>query len=281
MAWIESHTVLIRHRKLLSIARELRLKPVYMLGHFHALWHAALEQQEDGDLSSWSDELIAELAAYHGNAPQFVSLLQQSGWLDGKIIHDWWDYAGRYLTKKYQTSNPDRLKAIRDNLERAGKSIGYKSKIELESLKSPLRVPTESPPNLTYLPNQPNLKPFCLTSDEVRLSELLFNFILKRNPEYKKPNLTAWAVEINKMFKLDNRNLEDIEKVINWCQNDIFWQNNILSTKKLRQKYDQLLLKMQQKGGKNGNSSGIGTCGGDTSRFNNTAEKPDGNQDGD
>jgi hypothetical protein len=109
MAWIESHTVLIRHRKLRDTARALRIKPVYLLGHLHALWHAVLEQQEDGDLSSWSDDLIAELAEYQGDAPQFVSLLQHHGWLDGKLVHDWLDYAGLYLTKKYSTSAREKL----------------------------------------------------------------------------------------------------------------------------------------------------------------------------
>lgn len=120
------------------MARELRLKPVYLMGHLHALWHAALEQQEDGDLSSWSDELIAELSAYPGDGLQYVSLLRKHGWLDGKILHDWWDYAGRYLIRKYGTSNPERLKIIKENLERA----------QREPLKSHLGATLVAPPNL-------------------------------------------------------------------------------------------------------------------------------------
>jgi len=112
MAWIESHTVLLRHRKLIELARELRLKPVYVLGHLHALWHVALEQQEDGDLSLWSDDLIAEMSCYEGDAPRFVSLLQTHGWLNNKLIHDWLDYAGKYLTAKYRTANPKKLRQI-------------------------------------------------------------------------------------------------------------------------------------------------------------------------
>lgn len=112
MAWIESHTVLIRHRKLIELAKELRIRPVYALGHLHSLWHNALEQQEDGDLSSWSDELIAELSEFTGDAPQYVRLLQKHKWLEEKLIHDWLDYAGKYLTSKYRTSNPKRLKEI-------------------------------------------------------------------------------------------------------------------------------------------------------------------------
>lgn len=94
------------------MALELRMKPVYLMGHFHALWHAALEQQEDGDLTVWTDQFISDSAEFTGDAPQFVSLLQKHGWLDGRLLHDWIDYAGRYLESKYRTSNPARLSEI-------------------------------------------------------------------------------------------------------------------------------------------------------------------------
>lgn len=110
--WIESHTVLMRHRKLREFAREIRVRPSHAMGHLHALWHAALEQREDGDLSSWSDEFIAEMSDFPGDAPQYVRLLQKHHWLDGKKLHDWLDYAGLYLIKKYSTSDRERLVAI-------------------------------------------------------------------------------------------------------------------------------------------------------------------------
>lgn len=141
MAWVESHTVISRHRKLKELARSLRLKPVYVMGHLHALWHDALEQQEDGDLTKWSDGLIAESSQFDGDAPEYVSLLQEHGWLDGRMIHHWLDYAGRYLESKYRTSNPNRL-------------IEIWSKHGLVWLKSGLGRSLDSPPTL---PNQPDL----------------------------------------------------------------------------------------------------------------------------
>jgi len=150
VAWIESHTVILRHRKIRTLAKDLRLKPVYVMGHLHALWHAVLEQQEDGDLSSWDDDLISDLSAYQGDAPQYVSLLQKHGWLDGKLIHDWMDYAGRYLETKYRTSNPDYLKAIKKKhgLPRVG-------------LESDCNRSLDSPPNQPNQPNQPTNQKQC------------------------------------------------------------------------------------------------------------------------
>jgi len=49
------------------------------------------------------------------------------------------------------------------------------------------------------------------------------------------------------MIRIDNREPEEIEKVIDWCQEDSFWSSNILSTSKLRDKFTQLLLKMKDK----------------------------------
>lgn len=159
MAWIESHTVLIRHRKLRELARDLRLRPSHALGHLHALWHAALEQREDGNLSSWSDEFIAEMSDYPGDAPQYVRLLEKHGWLAAKKIHDWLDYVGLYLTKKYGTSNRDRLVEIwsihgRKYGERGKRIKGDLSGNDQYSSSEPIvnQQRTESEPTV---PNQP------------------------------------------------------------------------------------------------------------------------------
>lgn len=83
----------------------------------------------------------------------------------------------------------------------------------------------------------------------VRLSKLLLDLILRRNGDYKIPDLQKWALHIDKMINLDNRKVDDIENIIKWCQSDAskeskFWNNNILSTQKLRAQYDQLKMKM-------------------------------------
>jgi phage replication O-like protein O len=80
--------------------------------------------------------------------------------------------------------------------------------------------------------------------DGIRMAHLLFSLIQLRNPGHKKPDMNSWAMHIDRMIRLDHRNIEDIEKLMRWCQEDGFWQNNILSTEKLRNKYDQLKLKM-------------------------------------
>lgn len=87
--------------------------------------------------------------------------------------------------------------------------------------------------------------PFSQNSVEFQLSKLLFDLIRERKRDLKEPNLQEWSRYIDYMIRRDNRKPEKIREVINWCQKDEFWQNNILSTKKLRKQFDQLELRMR------------------------------------
>jgi len=95
---------------------------------------------------------------------------------------------------------------------------------------------------------------FCPNSDEFRLARLLFDLIRQRKPDYKEPNLQKWAATVDRMIRLDHRKVDRIEAVIRWCQADttpkgtrnFCWANNILSTEKLREQFDQLELRMGQ-----------------------------------
>lgn len=90
-------------------------------------------------------------------------------------------------------------------------------------------------------------KIFVEDSTEFRLASLLLQKIRERKPDYKEPNLQSWAKDIDLMLRIDKRKPEIIEKVILWCQADDFWQNNILSTRKLRKQFDRLELQKPKK----------------------------------
>lgn len=87
------------------------------------------------------------------------------------------------------------------------------------------------------------------SSDEYRLSKLLLDLIIARAPDFNRPDLQKWAKHIDLMIRINHRTPEAIEKVIRWCQADAFWQNNILSTAKLRKQFDQLYLKLRGQNG--------------------------------
>lgn len=105
---------------------------------------------------------------------------------------------------------------------------------------------------LSPISNNINKKDIRRKSDDYRLSELLLNLIIERKPNFKKPNCGQWAKHIDRMLRLDRRTPAAIEEVIRWSQGDggngdgrwSGWQNNILSTMKLRQHFDKLELAM-------------------------------------
>ena len=78
------------------------------------------------------------------------------------------------------------------------------------------------------------------SSIEFQLSNLLYQKILENNSEFKKPDLQKWSDHIRLMIERDNRKPEKIRGMIEWAQNNEFWFSNILSTRKLREKYDQM-----------------------------------------
>ncbi len=81
---------------------------------------------------------------------------------------------------------------------------------------------------------------------DLKLSEMLYEKILQNIPTFKKPNIERWANEVRKMREIDKRTPEQIEYLIDWSQNNNFWQANILSTAKLRKQFDTLVAQIKR-----------------------------------
>jgi phage replication O-like protein O len=105
-------------------------------------------------------------------------------------------------------------------------------------------VPFLAPTKETITKETIQKKLYTSDSEEIRLSKLLLDKIMDRDPDFKIPDLQKWSMHIERMIRMDKRTVEKIEKVTRWCQADSFWQNNILSTLKLRKQFSQLWLKM-------------------------------------
>lgn len=83
-------------------------------------------------------------------------------------------------------------------------------------------------------------------SPYMKLARRLFGHIRKRNPKHKEPNWQTWADDFRKIIELDQRDGKEATAILDWCQNDDFWQNNILSPAKFRKQYDKLYLQVQK-----------------------------------
>lgn len=95
-----------------------------------------------------------------------------------------------------------------------------------------------------------------VSEHSLSLASLLKEKILEIYPNNvgakKTDCVNRWAKDIDKMIRIDNRNISDIEKAILWAMNDSFWQRNIWSGANLRKYYDRLEADARAKFMKNG-----------------------------
>ena len=61
-----------------------------------------------------------------------------------------------------------------------------------------------------------------------------------------------WAVEIERMKRLDKRNESDIIEALTYATTDGFWKSNIRSARKFREKFETLIIQSRSKAAKNG-----------------------------
>lgn len=95
------------------------------------------------------------------------------------------------------------------------------------------------------------------TFDEgLRLASLLYAEILINETSVRISKITeekdikkiieSWAKDIEKLIRIDQQNPSIVEEVIRWCQQDGFWGPNVLSGRKLREKWDTLVARKKQ-----------------------------------
>jgi hypothetical protein len=162
-----------------------------------------------------------------------------------KKIDGGWNLLNYAKYREKTASRAEYFRKYRQNL----KTVAQQNATEYNS---PLRENTQAEAEAEAEVKNKN---YCPTSEEVRLAALLGELILARKPDFqnvlkaKKNGWQQWAKNISAMLRLDNRPADRIEAVVKWSQGDSFWQNNILSTEKLRKQFDKLELRMSENHG--------------------------------
>jgi hypothetical protein len=133
----------------------------------------------------------------------------------------------------------------------AGRLGGLKQKGSKDSSKSESKpkanIEDEDEDNSSLIFLNKNLKG--VNPEDVRLVQLLIDLMVRNNPDSSiikrlTPDRQAeWIRQCRLLRESDKKKIEDIETVIRFSQDDKFWQSNILSMSKLREKFDQLWLK--------------------------------------
>jgi len=92
-----------------------------------------------------------------------------------------------------------------------------------------------------------------LPAEAVEVTEKIIAHVQSLNPKQKNINppkldgtKLSWAIEIERMHRLDNRSWEEMRDMWDWILRDSFWCDKILSGQKFRNQFDTVYVKMQK-----------------------------------
>ena len=92
------------------------------------------------------------------------------------------------------------------------------------------------------------------TAEDLRCAEWIFNRVKTIYPAAKTPNWKTWSNSVRLMRQIDDRTHREIAKLFDLANRDGFWCENIRSPGKLREKWEDLTIKLG--GQKHANNSG-------------------------
>jgi hypothetical protein len=77
----------------------------------------------------------------------------------------------------------------------------------------------------------------------------MLNKLVKVNFPFvkEKVNKKKDYEELNRLVRLDGYTYQQIEFIIKWSQQDEFWKQNIRSVSKLREKFEELVVRVKNK----------------------------------
>lgn len=83
----------------------------------------------------------------------------------------------------------------------------------------------------------------------VRLSERLANHVRANDPKADpQPTSERWLTDMRLLLADRAGDVAEVERIVDWCQQDDFWRSNVLSPGKLRKQFTQLMLASKRRG---------------------------------
>lgn len=102
-----------------------------------------------------------------------------------------------------------------------------------------------------------------VSDDVLRLCGLLADLMVENGCRRPSVTKTGWLEPMRLLIEKDGIEPDRVERAIRWCQRDEFWRANILSPKKLREKFDTLRLARQRELQRPGTVGNIQDAGSD------------------
>lgn len=249
-----------QHPKVIKLIRECGYEGPFRLIQ---LWAFAAQNTPNGFLGTEDEEYFEIAAGWSGTPKKFIQSLIKIGFIDrvdnGLQIHDW-EKHNPFVAGFEERSRQARINQSKRNYRNSIGANASGNAIGITDGNAPSPSPSPSPYPSPY--PSPKISLSEVASDarrECQLTKKLIEGIRGNSPTAKIPaNLAKWVNEARLMMERDGRSLEECMAVIEFSQRDDFWKTNILSVPKLREKFDQLFLKMKtpKKGGGNYKTAG-------------------------
>ena len=238
MSWLRLYTDFVYSRKVCRLPEKMQARLV-KLWCLHQAGHL---------VGASTADLAYELRLPEREVQETLRVLTEAGFLDPDGRPHNWDkrqFASDNTTartrahrerSRERSEEPDgeRSRERSGNVRGNGQNRTEQNRAEQSPHVAPAGAPC-TPPSRTR-----KGRGAIIPAEAVRLAELLSDLIRERDPR-ARVDLPGWAAEIDKLQRLDGRPWPEIERIIRWCQANDFWRANILSGKKLRQQFTQLL----------------------------------------
>ena len=197
-------------------------------------------------------ELAQPLEELNGKSLITLTLRKKEGTkenLPTKItLNNIWGENNAYMYKKYHPkgSPPDSKNSYVGQNTTEGRSVCDQLNInrDINIKKNKAKKKNSEPP----LPKT-GAKPPVSSPAAHRLSVFLFEKLKEKHPPHKEPHMNKWAIEMDKIMRIDKRSEENLKEVITWAfaQQDDFWPTIFQSPKTLRKMYDRARIKINHK----------------------------------
>lgn len=214
-------------------------------------FHFGMNADDDGFCEIFTIMRMTE------SKPDDLKILQAKKFIhvfDDKVlvIMDWREnnyiQKDRYSPSKYIAIYKKEIKALSEGDCKGNKCIQDVYRTDTQVRLGQGRVGKDI--NTDNNNDSPEFEKINYNEKDVELTNLLFQLI-KTNYSFLKDKDESQTKkdceEMNKINRLDGYNYEVIEEVIKWCQQDSFWKQNIRSVGKLREKFEELLVKIKGK----------------------------------
>lgn len=228
--WIPMRIGLPDDPDVIAIAGRLQLDEDTVCGKLLRFWGWASQHTTDGHARSvtyaWLDRRIGVTG--------FCAALETRGWIaqhpDGGITVP---NFSRFLGKSGKARLQSALRSARrrESSRKPSRSARDES-VTREEKRREESISTSQPPAATRKP--------AFSEWDLGFAQRMFDGVRKVAPSAKPPAFETWANDVRLMREQDKRAEAEIEALWAWANADDFWRANILSPKKLREKWTQL-----------------------------------------